>query len=239
MGKEIECLKAVTNMMRLTLLVQNTGLEELHVIGCCDFCYTVFTQYGSGVEKMIRSVRQRGVCNSQKNSEAIPAIASFVAQFKDSLQFVKEHDMFGEDTQGALHAFFLATTDRFSSSLIAPLASLSVRHHRLTVRYVDAMKQLEQHYGQEVELPSEIKNELALYAQPEHREAIAKATQQCACVYDEVKALNQFLEREGCDGVRERLNRHIVQFIITSLITALQGLGVPPRTVRAERTRHS
>ena len=239
MGKESECLKAVTNMMRLTLLVQNTGLEELHVIGCCDFCYTVFTQYGSGVEKMIRSVRQRGVCNSQKNSEAIPAIASFVAQFKDSLQFVKEHDMFGEDTQGALHTFFLATTDRFSSFLIAPLASLSVRHHRLTVRYVDAMKQLEQHYGQEVELPSEIKNELALYAQPEHREAITKATQQCACVYDEVKALNQFLEREGCDGVRERLNRHIVQFITTSLITALQGLGVPPRTVRAERTRHS
>ena len=81
--------------------------------------------------------------------------------------------------------------------------------------------------------------ELALYAQPEHREAIAKATQQCACVYEEVRALNQFLEREGCDVVRERLNRHIVQFIITSLITALQGLGVPPRTVQAKRTRHS
>ena len=146
--------------------------------------------------------------------------------------------MFGEDAQGALHAFFLATTNRFVSSLIASLASLSVRRGRLMGRYIDAMKQLELHYGQEVELPSEIKSELALYAQPEHREAIAGATQQCACLYNEVSALNQYLEREGCEGIRDRLNRHIVQFIITSLITALQSLGVPPRTVGAERKTH-
>lgn len=65
------------------------------------------------------------------------------------------------------------------------------------------------------------------------------ATQRCSDVYSAVEALDAFLAGAGCAGVGSEVNNHIVQFVVSSIVEALQSLGTAPRTVTAIWTSHA
>lgn len=167
---------------------------------------------------------------------ALPGLA---AQLQDSLELVKQRSFFDQDPAGVLPHFFKSTVDHFTAGLVPAIAELCWLIAFLTRRYYDVIRQIQLHLSQEVELPTEIKNELAQYAQPEHRQAVVAATQRCSDVYSAVEALDAFLAGAGCAGVGSEVNNHIVQFVVSSIVEALQSLSTAPRTVTAIWTSHA
>lgn len=134
--------------------------------------------------------------------------------------------------------FFKCTINHFTASLVPTIAELYLSRHLIMPSYYDVIHQIQSHLSQETELPTEIKNELAQYAQADHRQAVIAAMQQCSDVYSAVEELNTFLVHAECAGVKDELNSHIVQFVVDSIVQSLQELGTAPRTVEYSLLHH-
>ena len=50
------CMTALNNMMRLTLFVQSTRMEELRVVGVNDVAFTALSQMHGAMEQVIQTV---------------------------------------------------------------------------------------------------------------------------------------------------------------------------------------
>ena len=57
--QDAPCLAALNNMMRLTLLVQNTRLEELRVVSACEYGFAAITQLHATIERVLHDVSAR------------------------------------------------------------------------------------------------------------------------------------------------------------------------------------
>lgn len=57
--QDAPCTAALSNMMRLTLLVQNTRLDELRVVSACEFGFAAIAQLHGLIERVIHDVDAR------------------------------------------------------------------------------------------------------------------------------------------------------------------------------------
>ena len=57
--QDAPCTAALSNMMRLTLLVQNTRLDELRVVSACEFGFAAIAQLHGLIERVIHDVGAR------------------------------------------------------------------------------------------------------------------------------------------------------------------------------------
>lgn len=57
--QDAPCTAALSNMMRLTLLVQNTRLDELRVVSACEFGFAAIAQLRGLIERVIHDVGAR------------------------------------------------------------------------------------------------------------------------------------------------------------------------------------